>query len=373
MKLAPAFRDTSVPKTAFPTPDRILILDSLRGIAATSTVLFHFSGQPFFPAFLKSTFSTGFGTSMSFVISGYIIPFVLWKSGYQLNDIWRFLAKRFIRIEPLYLLAIAIVLGGSFINTLSPQYAGPPFALDWVRLLLNVTYLNAIVNAPWIVHIGWILSVELQFYVIIGLVFSAVISPKPFLRLAVWFVFLIAPFCFPLIADQRLALFPGFSHFFVFGMLAFQFRSGIIQKTEFLVLLTLTVLFVTFSLAPSITVIGLVVILPIIFSAKQEPVSAFIGRMSYAIFLFHLPIGFQVTARTTQFLGSANPLNFLILVGSIISGAWILHHVAELPLQRVAQRVQYGKYRRLKSAAGEPSGEPDVASKKTGGFTLVET
>jgi peptidoglycan/LPS O-acetylase OafA/YrhL len=337
------------------TSERILVLDSLRGIAALSTFFFHFRQQSFFPDSLRGLFGSGFGTAMSFVISGYIIPYVLWKSEYRLNDAGRFLGKRIVRIEPLYLLAIGIVLTAAWVNTLSPAYSGPAFSIDWPRLAANLTYVNAFTERPWYVHVGWILAVELQYYIVIALSFGIISSTKPIQRLLGWFAFLIAPLFWPKLLHSQFALLPGYSYYFAFGILAFQYQVKLIQKTEFLVLLSLMCGFIGLSYSPSAVVVGLVVILPVLFNGMREPATAFIGRMSYSVFLFHMPIGFQVAPRLVKILGPNNPAVFFLTVGIVLVCCWVLHHVAELPLQRLAQRVRYGKYRRREAPAKTPS------------------
>jgi peptidoglycan/LPS O-acetylase OafA/YrhL len=104
--------------------------------------------------------------------------------------------------------------------------------------------------------------------------------------------------------------------------------------------------FIGLSYSPSAVVVGLTVILPVLFNGAREPVTAFIGRMSYSVFLFHMPIGFQVAPRLVKVFGANNPAVFFLMVGIVLVCCWVLHHVVELPLQRVAQRVRYGKYRR---------------------------
>lgn len=327
-------------------PERILVLDSLRGIAALSTFFFHFREQTYFPGALQNAFGTGFGTAMSFVISGFIIPYVLWKSEYRINDIGRFLFKRVVRIEPLYLLAISITLFGVYLLTFSPRYTGPAFSIDWLRLLVNITYLNAFTENAWYVHVGWILAVEIQFYIVIGLMFGIITSRQPIPRLFGWLFFLIVPLFFPNLLHSKLALLPGYSYYFAFGILAFQYYSRLIGKTEFFVLLSLMCGFVGLSYSASAVVVGLAIIIPVLFGGAREPLTGFIGRMSYSVFLFHLPIGLQLGPRLATYIGGNPAIVFPILVTIVLFWCWLLHHLAELPLQRVAQRIRYGKYRR---------------------------
>lgn len=336
---------------------RVEILDSLRGVAALSTLLFHFHEYPFFPDWMRRVFSHGFGTSASFVISGYIICYVLWKNDYRFSfpDAARFLARRLGRVEPLYFLAIALALTLMFINTLSPAYRGPAFALDVIRLALNVTYLNAFTGSPWIVHVGWILAVELQFYVTIAVAFGLLVSASPTRRACGALLFLLPPFFLGSLRENAVALGCAYGHFFAYGILAFQFRAGFLRKTDFFFALTLTSVAVATFISAEHMAVGLAVTLPTLFYRGSERITAFVGRMSYSVFLFHLPVGFQVLARSQKWLGDTNPANLIALLGSVLLASWVLHHAVELPLQNRSARIAYGKRRRSRPAAETPN------------------
>lgn len=361
-----------LPKQKTIAPERILVLDSLRGIAALSTFFFHFREQTYFPKAIHDAFGTGFGTAMSFVISGFIIPYVLWKSEYRIDDIGKFLLKRIVRIEPLYLLAIFITLFGVYLLTFSPRYTGPAFALDWPRLFVNITYLNAFTENAWYVHVGWILAVELQFYIVIGVMFGVITSPQAMPRLLGWLSFLIVPLFFPELLHSKMALFPGYSYYFAFGILAFQFYARLIGKAEFTVLLSLTCAFVGLSYSASAVVVGLAIIIPVLFGGAREPLTGFIGRMSYSVFLFHLPIGLQLGPRLATVIGGHPAIVFPILVAIVLLCCWTLHHLVELPLQQVAQRIRYGKYRRQAEEAFAKTSSASVGNRISKSFEALK-
>lgn len=79
----------------------------LRGLAALGVVFCHFSlilkSSPIFVDLFK--YGT-LGVHIFFFISGYIIVFSLLKNDYQSKDFFRFLLKRSIRIEPVYIVTI---------------------------------------------------------------------------------------------------------------------------------------------------------------------------------------------------------------------------------------------------------------------------
>ena len=98
-------------------------LDLLRGLAAVAVCYFHFThGNPDFLSpgnFLYISGRYGFlGVDVFFVISGFVIPYAMYRGNYHLRDFGRFLTKRVVRIEPPYLISILLVLALNWISTL---------------------------------------------------------------------------------------------------------------------------------------------------------------------------------------------------------------------------------------------------------------
>ena len=109
-----------------PIQKEIPVLHPLRAIASLSVCLFHFictvngfveSDQ------LKSIFHFGqYGVHIFFVISGFIIPWSMYHSGYVVKNYFTFILKRFTRLEPPYILSLIMAIGITFLRELSPHY-----------------------------------------------------------------------------------------------------------------------------------------------------------------------------------------------------------------------------------------------------------
>src|SRR3989344_379820 len=92
----------------------IPILDSLRAIAALSVCFYHFVCGPI--DFITNEgvldfFSFGkYGVQLFFVISGFVIPWSISSSNYEIKRYFHFLLKRFLRLEPPYIFSIILVV-----------------------------------------------------------------------------------------------------------------------------------------------------------------------------------------------------------------------------------------------------------------------
>src|SRR5690349_12055072 len=129
-----------------PSPQRLSVLDALRGIAALGVCWYHFTNgnKTFLPeGVLKSSGTFGWlGVEMFFVISGFIIPYALHRSGYRISDYGTFILKRIIRLDPPYLVAILIVIALGYASTATPGFQGPPFEPTITQVVLHLGYVN---------------------------------------------------------------------------------------------------------------------------------------------------------------------------------------------------------------------------------------
>ena len=216
----------NVPEPLAPGPEvgtRLESVHALRGLAALSVALYHFgSGNPSFyvPKVLKTITSYGWlGIEVFFVISGFILPYSLWKAGYTLSlqNVKRFVWKRVARLDPPYLVTIAIVLTLAFSSPLVPGFRGEPFHFSLKQLALHVGYLNGIAGVPWLNPAFWTLAVEFQFYLLLAFVYPFVSSPAPGTRRAGVMLLLALSFAYHLVGGGSTVL--NFLPLFCVGIL----------------------------------------------------------------------------------------------------------------------------------------------------------
>lgn len=179
----------------------------LRFLAAFLVILAHANLQIYgVPATLTNL--GGFGVDIFFIISGFIMPFILYggmyKPGSQLKmDAGTFLLRRVIRIWPMYLFIILTVMLVSVLTT-SGIIANPSVDLFYIFngsklefqwFLETVTFTHW--NRPPLLNIGWTLQFEFIFYTAIALMLFLRIKKFEALELGIFgffFLFLMASF-----------------------------------------------------------------------------------------------------------------------------------------------------------------------------------
>ncbi len=156
---------------------RLHVLDGLRFVAAFAVVLFHFTardhsrwaeGLPVevFPVLSELTRYGYVGVHLFFVISGFVILMSAW--GRSIPD---FIGSRAGRLFPVFWTAVLMTAA---LRLWWPTFT-PRSASD---VVVNLTMLSEPLGVPAVDGVYWTLWVELQFYVLVGLLLAAGITER---------------------------------------------------------------------------------------------------------------------------------------------------------------------------------------------------
>ena len=147
---------------------RLKHLDILRGVAAVMVALFHLEKSTLIPQ-TTNYFEYGYtGVQIFFVISGFILPYSLYKSHYQIKHFGTFLIKRIVRIHPAY---IAAILCGVILTIITGRELSSVGGL-----FSQVLFVNSLFDQPFSSAVFWTLAIEFQFYILISLLYPLLLS-----------------------------------------------------------------------------------------------------------------------------------------------------------------------------------------------------
>lgn len=287
-------------------PKHIPVLDHLRGFAALSVCLHHFTGGvvDFLPREDPIKFIGSFGrlgVEMFFVISGFVIPYALFLRGYRVRDCVSFFIRRLKRLEPPYLACIFLVIILHQLSSMAPGFRGGTLNLTWARLLAHLGYLNAILDYGWLSPVFWTLAIEFQYYLFIALVFPILVHRNPVIRGA-------SPLTISLLAlagSGNHALLLHWLPLFAIGMASFQYYTRQVEFRWFAVVFVFLVAISVSVVGWQETLAGVSTAIVILIAASRElPAAlkplAFAGVISYSLYLVHLPIGGRVVNLATR-------------------------------------------------------------------------
>src|SRR5258708_7744981 len=138
---------------------RISIIEAMRGIAAISVALFHFSVQLEGPA--RDIFAYGWvGVDVFFVISGFVIPLSLSGPGYSIRQFRQFMLRGMVRLEPPSRASVALGLGVWYLAALTPGLGGARPDYSWPQIASHVLYAIPLTQYAWISQAYWSLAYE---------------------------------------------------------------------------------------------------------------------------------------------------------------------------------------------------------------------
>jgi len=276
---------------------RITEIDGLRGIAAISVLIFHFTNAIQIPI-LYPVFKYGYmGVHLFFIISG----FVIFMSVERSDNLKQFIKSRFIRLYPLYWLAIGVSV---VITTLAFtfNFIGP-FPVNGVslgQLNANLTMFQHWMGVRDINGVFWTLIVELNFYILIGIL----IKTKKISNIILWcYGFLFIEFIYVLTRDTNLLFYLPliqYGHIFIVGIVFYNFykRKQFLLSELILIICALIFHFLIFKPEEALIFIFMVGIFYFVVSRRLKILSlkplVYLGSISYFLYLVHESLAYMI-------------------------------------------------------------------------------
>lgn len=317
---------------------RVVELDALRGLAALAVVAFHYTTH--YQTMIGHTRPLGFGfqagnygVQLFFLISGFVIFMTLQRARTAMD----FVVSRFSRLFPAYWAAMAIT--AAVVYTLGM----PEQKLPLRDLLLDLTMVQEILGAQHLDGSYWTLGVELFFYAQMLAWFMLGLLPRIRIIIGAWLVLAVAyGLCtkagvhFSYTVREVLIL----KHipFFALGVLFYRMHCNAGNRIDAgmvgLCLLAIAIAYAPVYLAVATTCVG---IFWLFLSGRLRWLGtapmAYLGAISYSLYLLHQSIGFVLIHRMEQ-RGVAPLAAVAITVGVIFVMATLLTYLVERPALR---------------------------------------
>lgn len=343
-------------------------LDGLRGLAALSVVIGHFTAtfSTFYPEAPGSLFDFAhghFGVQLFFMISGFVILMTVERAKRHTD----FVISRVTRLYPAYWIAVILSI---FVGLLANV---PGTQLSVIDTLLNFTMVQRLLLVPDVNGAFWTLAIEMQFYAIVLVILVAtrcMLSDKLVQRLAlVWLMISVAvsvvaavlspdtsilnaPVLLRALVNLTLA---EYGPLFALGMLLFIARRN--QRLGWAPVVAAGVATLSAGLLHSwgyaAAVAGISLAFTYVALRSSTPVLRFapllwLGKISYSLYIVHVVVGYALIDALWPFLG--RDLANVFALGGVVLIAWALHTVAEEKLSS-AWRKRWTAWRDRRVAA----------------------
>lgn len=319
----------------------IPVIDVLRGIAASMVCFFHFVCETIgfiHTDWVLHVFHFGSkGVQVFFVISGIVIPLSMINAKYTLSKWHKFILRRFVRIEPPYLIAVLVGVFYLFIRNYVPNTVEADLFPSGFEIILHIGYLIPFFEGTsWINPVFWTLAIEFQYYLFLSILFPLLLSNKLWARILFYGTFLTLPFL-----GFENSFFTFWSAYFLFGILYVLWFKKIIGLWEFMVLMMIDVLLIYqfYGIEDLIFAVFTLLIIHFLYFFKFK-LGVFIGKISYSLYLLHSIVGAACVNYLSHYVTVWYWKIALILVGYGISvfGAWVMYILIENPSHKFAKK-----------------------------------
>lgn len=313
-------------------------IDLLRGLAALAVAVFHVSTHCLDPANpLRMVGQHGhLGVECFFVISGFIIPYTLWRKDYRLADYPRFIAARLLRLHPAYLGSLALTLLTLWLPNILPAPWHQPGRIDWTNAALHLVYLPELTGRPWLNGIYWSLGIEMQYYLLLGLAYPLLAHRHRWPALVFY-----ALFAASAVASPK-AVACHYAGLFLPGIWLCQWRLGRLSGWLLLALLAADTVLLRWQHGSYWGVGAVALAVAVITWLRwRDPVTGLLGKVSYSFYLLHTVVAFAVVDSLLPVCQSELRRTLLVAVaiGLALAAAVLYHRWVEEPTQRLAAAV----------------------------------
>jgi peptidoglycan/LPS O-acetylase OafA/YrhL len=331
---------------------RLQNLDVLRAIAALAVCLYHFTlngVSALAPA--AAVFRYGYlGVDVFFVISGFVIPLMLFRMKFRYADSGSFLLARLLRLYPAYALAGVFAMAVAYLSSLLPGSRGLPPSFAAPTLISNALLICDFTGEKWIIPVFWTLAIEAQYYVLMAGSFLLLTKESKWLRYGVLAAWIAAP----LIAGPSPTVFT-WTALFAAGILCFLKGNNLIGRTGFWVFFVAAIAAHFMTKGALSAAAGAATALAILYLPElKSRILIWTGMISYSLYLLHPPIGGRVMNQAER-LPNTLPVQSLALVvalfASIVASA-IFFKLIEKPSHEFSRKVRTKK-RDMKPIAAE--------------------
>lgn len=316
-------------------------INMLRGVAAMMVCFYHFmlfsdlNGQFLSPDLIGYTIGKLglMGVYVFFIITGFVIPLSLFKNDFQLGQLHRFLFKRWVRIEIPYLISLGLILLVAMIISYRRDLG---FLLDPIKILHHIFYTVLFFGYDWYNPIYWTLAIEMQFYILIALLFPAMNSKRPVLNLLAPLVLALSTL---FIEDHRLVFYNG--AIFSQGIYLLLILNNRVNLHLGIVGVILSAVITLIGHGTEIALTTILTVGVIAFLNVDKKIFNKLGEISYSLYLTHGLTGVYLVGRYYKFADDVLSKWALVLMAFAFSliGAYLFSRFIEEPSKRWAKRI----------------------------------
>lgn len=330
------------PSPAVGSDKRLRFIDGLRGVAATLVMLYHLVGRTTAGALTHRGY---LGVAIFFALSGFVITSMLSARRMSPGFLGRFAVRRMVRLDIPYWVNIVLVL---LMMRLAARFGAPQPPIGAGQVIAHLFYLQDLLGYPEISSVYWTLCFEVQFYLALALILWGAQRVGVLHRAYFIAAFLLLTGVSVLMSMNLLPTPRGtmFSFWWAFALGGLCYWTLTRQVPAAYLAVSCVAILCTASAAHGDWRLTTVITVAAIFLAGRrnamgrwlaDPVSQFLGRISYSLYLCHPLFGWSAQSFALRYLNQWGALVVGLAV-SIVS-AWLTYRLVERPGITLSHRV----------------------------------
>ena len=277
------------------------------------------------------------GVDIFFVISGFVIPYVMLRGGYRWPDAPRLLARRVLRVAPpAFILMLLTITQFWFIDRLvvGAHWFG---ALTARQLIANFTFLVPFMGEEWLNGVFWTLAVEFQYYIALALLFPLIVRSYG-AALACAMLLLGMSFLTPGVTD-----FFDYVGCFILGGIVLGYKEQALSLRSTVALLLATTAVIALKQDVLAALFGIAAAGTLAAVTIDNRLLNFLGKISYSLYLTHILVastGEFFLLKLVQPGDIVSRLVLLLLTGASIVAATIFYQLVERHFVALSHKVR---------------------------------
>jgi peptidoglycan/LPS O-acetylase OafA/YrhL len=323
---------------------RLRFIDGLRGVAATVVMFSHLAERTRAAALTHRGY---LGVAIFFVLSGFVITSVVGERRMNLRFLGHFALRRMIRLDIPYWLNIVLVL---LLMRLAIGFGAASQAVSVPQIAAHLFYLQTLLGYPEISSVYWTLCLEVQFYLaLILLVWAAQKAAAPPRYFNIAFLALLGLSVLDNMNWIRTPTGFMFHYWWGFALGALCYWT-LVRRVPGLYLALACGLVLCSVAAVHVhadwRMTGVVTAVLIFIASRAhamgrwlaDPVSQFLGRISYSLYLCHPLFGWSAQSLALRYVDQWSAM--LIGIAASILTAWLAYRFIERPSIALSHQVK---------------------------------
>jgi peptidoglycan/LPS O-acetylase OafA/YrhL len=240
-------------------------------------------------------------------------------------------------LHPPYLASIGVVIALGYAMMLIPHWRAPRPDTSLISLASHFFYLNDFIGRPWLNVVYWTLSIELQWYLLLGLMFPLLAHRRWSMQVGGALLLILGH---RLVPTEHIIF--HIVPVFLIGVFVFQYRIRLSSAWRMLASVAAMFAIMKTPIGMPVSLVSASTGLLIAFITLENRWLLKLGEVSYSLYLLHIPIGLRVIDFMSRlpFSGELIVVIDVIAIAASLCASVLFYRWIEAPSQKWSSAIK---------------------------------